>query len=268
MTSYERLDREPVVLPLLGGALAVVWHGLAELTDAAGSLRWTVVGGQMVLLHGLENGEVPHRVSNDIDTAVDVRSDRDGISRMVAVLTRLGYRSAGTSPEGRAYRFEKSVGDGEVATVDVAVDDDSAGGDKLTVDVLVPEGLSERAKTRTVGSGTAFPAAGVTQALRRTELVPVSLDGQLLWVPRPNLLGALVAKATAASADHQDPERHLRDVAFLCALIGDPLALAEEVDTTDRRRLRRVATRLPPDSPLWRGRSDAHAALDLLVGDL
>ena len=75
---------------------------------------------------------------------------------------------------------------------------------------------------RTVGTGTAFAALGVSQALGRTELVPIRTVGN--WVLRPNLLGAIVGKATASVVDTAEPERPRLDLAFLCGLAGDPFA--------------------------------------------
>ena len=123
----------------------------------------------MVFLHAAEHGVDVHRVSADIDAAVDVRADPEGITKLVVVLGDLGFASAGESPEGHAYRFVKQTGDG-VAVVDVSTHEDDR---SLVVDILVPEGLGPRTDLRTVGSGTAFPASGVSQALRRTELVPL-----------------------------------------------------------------------------------------------
>jgi hypothetical protein len=266
MVDRPRLDRAPIMLPPLAGALGVVWEALAALAAAAEDLPWTVVGGQMVLLHGLERDQAPPRVSTDIDAAVDVRADRGALKRLVSVLGDLDFESTGVSPDGRAHRFARPVGSSDEAVVDVLIDDEqSDAGDKLIVDVLVPEGLGEKADIRTVGAATAFPAAGVTQALARTEVVPVEVGRTACWVPRPNLLGALVAKATAADVDNQDVERHHRDVVFLAGLIDDPIAMRADVGRKDRRRLNRLLKLLPADDPVWNASADAHAAIELLV---
>jgi hypothetical protein len=59
-------------------------------------------------------------------------------------------------------------------------------------------------------------------------------------VARPNLLGAMVIKAAAVNADPR-PQRHLFDLAFLCSLVGDPIALRTELTAKDRSRLHAVA---------------------------
>lgn len=124
-------------------------------------------------------------------------------------------------------------------------------------------------RVRTIGSGTAFPAPGVSQALARTERVPVVLGGATHWAPRPDLLGAIVLKATASTVDHADPERHRDDLAFLCGLVADPYAYAEVLTKKDRTRLRVARRKMPPDHGAWRcagNPEDAMAALDILVG--
>lgn len=95
MTGRNRLDRAPVELGVLTGALADVWDGICTLADGLGDTPWTVVGGQMVFLHGAEHGSAVHRVSSDIDAAVDVRADQSAIRKLVAVLGDLGFTSAG-----------------------------------------------------------------------------------------------------------------------------------------------------------------------------
>ena len=262
---WRRLVREPVELPALAGPLAAVWDGVCVLADALTDVPWTVVGGQMVFLHGAEHGVPAHRVSADIDAAVDVRAAPLGLRRLVAVLTDLEFESVGQTPQGHAYRFEKRTGGG-VTAVDVTVDPD----DVVAVDLLAPEGLGVRADLRTVGMGTAFPAPGVSQALARTELVPIRVAEAVHWVPRPNLLGAIVGKATASVVDTVEPERHRLDLAFLCGLVADPFAMAEEVTRKDRARLRAAATAVSPDDPAWRAATrsaDARLALEILVGD-
>ncbi|HVW30996.1 MAG TPA: hypothetical protein VHL53_00530 [Acidimicrobiia bacterium] len=271
MRSRPRLDREPLELPPLAGALEAVWDGICALADALGDLPWTVVGGQMVFLHAAEAGVDMHRVSTDIDAAVDVRAAPDGMKVITTVLTGLGFEPSGPSPEGHAYRFVRTTTAG-VAALDVMLDNEDAddlGGPVLQVDVLAPEGLGPHTDLRTVGVGVAFPAAGVSQALTRTELVPVRSGGVLHWVPRPSLLGAIVGKAAGAAADTADPERHLLDLAFLCGLVTDPFALAEQVTRKDRSRLKQAAAKLAGDHPAWRtsrNPTDAQSTLDILIG--
>lgn len=101
MTTTPRVDRPPVELPATSTVLADVWEALTSLATAADDLPWTLVGEQMVLLHGLEHGRAPHRLSTDIDTAVDVRAARDALARLVTILADLGYCPGTTQPGDR-----------------------------------------------------------------------------------------------------------------------------------------------------------------------
>lgn len=145
MGNRPRLDRPPVELPPQAGALAVVWDALAALSTAAENLPWTLVGGQMVLLHGLECGQTPHRVSTDIDTAVDVRADRGALKRLTSLLGDLDFEPAGISPDGRAHRFTRPIRPASHAVIDVLIDAEQPDtGDDLVIDVLVPGGTQRQ----------------------------------------------------------------------------------------------------------------------------
>lgn len=95
--------------------------------------------------------------------------------------------------------------------------------------------------------------------------MPVDLRGRAVWIPRPNLLGAIIAKATACSVDNRDTGRHHTELVFLCGLVDDPFDLAGDVDSKDRRRLDRAARLLPPDHGAWRAHTDALTALEILI---
>lgn len=55
------------------------WLGLLDLY-ARLSEGWTLIGGQLVHLHCAERGHFPVRPTNDADTVIDVRADRDFLS--------------------------------------------------------------------------------------------------------------------------------------------------------------------------------------------
>jgi hypothetical protein len=191
---------------------------------------------------------------------VDVRADPNAITKLVAILRDLDFTDVRVSPEGFEHRFEKVTAAG-VAVVDLG----SSAPDTLVIDILGPEGLGERTDTRT-SLGRAFPAPGSSQALRRTELVEVSYQGWRERIPRPDLLGAIVAKAAAATVDRVDPERHRTDLAFLLSLVDDPFAL--RANLKDHARLRAAADSLSEDSLTWNiapRPDDARAALRILI---
>lgn len=67
------IDREPVELPELAGLDSDIWPALIELTQLR-QPKWTLIGGQMVLLHALEHQVPPPRVSTDLDALVNARA--------------------------------------------------------------------------------------------------------------------------------------------------------------------------------------------------
>lgn len=249
-------------MPILFGAGPAVWDAVCTLADTLTKVPWTIVGGQMVYLLGVEHGAAAHRVTTDIDVAVDLRAAPNAVKDLVTVLTTLDFDPAGVSPDGHAYRFERHTAIG-VTAVDVVADHEDE--QTLVVDVLAPEGLGTRADL-----SQAFPAKGASQALARTELVPIRMAERVHWVPRPSLLGAIITKATASVVDTKDTERHRLDLAFLCGLVADPFALAVEVNKKDRDRLRQASMAFGGSDPSWRAAAsptDAQLALEILIGD-
>ena len=225
---------DPIVLPPLGDPVDELWGVLLDLAEHL-SVPWALIGGQMVLLHAVEHGAVPPQVSQDGDVLADIRAAPDGLGQVVDCLETLGFTSAGTSPDGIAHRYSHPSRNPKRPVV---------------IDVLAPEGVGNRAKLTTTPPGRTVQVPGGTQALARTELVTVQAGGRVGTVPRPTLLAAIIGKAAACGLPG-DPARHLRDLALLCALIDDPFSAANELDRTDRRRLR-LAVRLDdPDHAAW-----------------
>jgi hypothetical protein len=69
-------------------------------------------------------------------------------------------------------------------------------------------------------------------------------------VPRPSLLGAIIAKAEAVGVDDA-PEAQREDLAFLLSLVSDPVGMAAALDRKDRQRLRSRTEMDDPDNPAW-----------------
>ena len=135
------------------------------------------------------------------------------------------------------------------------------------VDVLGPDGIGGRSDLRTTGTATTIEVRGGTQALQRAERVPVRHGDRVVHVPRPNLLGAIVIKA-AAVHDDPHPQRHVRDVAFLCSIVTDPRAMRAEMTAKDLHRLRAVTVLVDPTNEAWRLFDDpelGNTALRILV---
>ena len=173
------IDRDPVELPVLPGIDEQLWLALIELAELQ-KQTWTLIGGQMVLLHAIENDALPSRVSTDLDVVVNARVASSAVQKFVAALVARGFKVAGTSPEGIAHRYAR---------------------DGVSVDVLAPEGLGEHAHLTTTPPGRTLQVPGGTQALKRTEMVPVKFRGHMGHVPRPSLLGAVTCKACAVDVD-------------------------------------------------------------------
>ena len=67
-----RLPGPPLRLPAAPGPPGEIWTTLCELA-AVKPDGWTLIGGQMVLLHALEHDAEPSRVSTDLDILVNAR---------------------------------------------------------------------------------------------------------------------------------------------------------------------------------------------------
>jgi hypothetical protein len=166
-------------LPLLDALETELWDALLDIADRIPD-GWTLIGGQMVLLHGLERDRLPPRVSEDLDLVVDVRVRPPVLSELVAALCDLGFTDAGVSADGVAHRFVR----GEVG-----------------VDVLAPDGVGERVDLKTIGGGVTVEVGGGTFALQRSEAMAVRSGERTGHVPRPDLVGAILIKAVAVTRD-------------------------------------------------------------------
>jgi len=230
------VDQEPVRLPTLPGHDDLLWATLVELTELRPG-EWTLIGGQMVFLHAMEHGVEPPRVSTDLDVLVNARVITGGVREFVEAIERTGFALLGASPEGLAHRYQR-------------------GG--VSVDVLAPEGLGPRTDLSTTPPGRTLPVPGGTQALNRTEMVPVVFGDHQGLVPRPSLLGAIVVKAVAVDVDDV-PDAQRQDLALLLSLVDDPIELAEKLTKKDRQRLRSRSEMLDADQRAWASLSDEAA---------
>lgn len=226
--SLPRLPGPPLVLPAVSGPAAEIWTTLCELATAKPD-GWTLIGGQMVLLHALEHDAEPTRISTDLDILVNARIVAGAVGAFVSLIEALGFTLAGESPDGVAHRYTRR---------------------HMVIDVLAPEGLGHRADLTTTPPGRTIQVPGGTQALTRTELLPVECAGTHGHIPRPSLLGAIICKAAAVPV-HRDRQIQLADLALLLSLIADPPAMAPELSHKDRVRLRGAAEIASPDHAVW-----------------
>lgn len=200
-----------------------LWGVALDLAEAFGENReWSLVGGLMVQLHGLEY-EDDLRPTVDIDVLAGSRK-RPAMTELTAqILLERGGEVAmpPRSNKELGYRFEV---DGEI------------------VEILGPDGLS--ANPKTVGKLTTFQVPGGTQALRRTETVLVSLDGgSPRRMRRPSLLGAILIKARVMAKKRQEKfDSDRQDLIRLLSYVEDPrgLALEDGLEKSEKRWLGKI----------------------------
>lgn len=233
-----------ISLPDMPEEQTASWLGLLELYEALPE-HWTLIGGQLVHLHCAERGRFPERPTNDADTVIDVRADPTFLHTFTQALKKLGFRAAAVSPEGRQHRWKR--------------------GD-ASIDVLLPEGIGERARERLGATGSpTLSTEGGTQALHRSQVVAVTVAGRAGFVQRPNLVGALVVKAAAhTNVGDCDSRRHRRDFLALAGLVTASDFAGETLSKTDRRRLRNMAGAIVIDRELLLDIPDSQESLDRL----
>lgn len=220
-----------IELPALPPPVDQLWHTLLDLGDQL-DVPWALIGGQMVLLHAIEHGQIPPQISQDGDVIADIRSAPGALTNVVAGLERMGLTLQSISADGIAHRYTRTAEPRPVV-----------------IDVLAPEGLGERADLTTTPPGRTIEVPGGTQALSRTESITVMHEGRSGTISRPTLLAAIVGKAAATGLP--GPSRHYRDLALLCALVGDPFELVGQMTRKDRQRLRLASKLLDDSHPAW-----------------
>jgi hypothetical protein len=132
--TFPLVDREAVRLPTLAGHDDELWDTLIELSDVRPG-EWTLIGGRMVFLHAIEHGATPPRISADLDVVVNARIAGHPVAAFAAGLEDLGFEQDGIGPDGIAHRYRRN---------------------RVTIDVLAPEGLGER----TDAAGQDAPSPG------------------------------------------------------------------------------------------------------------
>ncbi|WP_123954027.1 hypothetical protein [Streptomyces nigra] len=229
---------------LLTGPLVGLWGTLLDLSEKVPQ-DWTLIGGQMVLLHGLEHGRTPPAASLDLDVLADVISDQQSLRTLVAALEEMGFESTGVSPEGKTHRYKR---------------DDSAGA--LIVDLLAPDNLGQRANLTTTPPGTTLEVPGGRQAVQRSESICAQLGDRVGTIHRPNLLGAIVGKAAALGIAASSKEKHYRDLAFLLSLPVNPFDLKPQLTKSDLKKLKLAGSLLDADHAAWRALREAEVQAD------
>jgi hypothetical protein len=223
-------------------AQAASWHALMDLHERL-PRHWTLVGGQMVHLHCAEHGVNPERPTEDADTVLDVRAARDILAQFTGALADLGFEPH-TSGDGLQHRWTRPA-------------------DAAQIDVLLPDGVGERAAARQgAGGAPTLETPGGSQALTRSESVAVTVSGRTGQVRRPHLVGALVMKAAAHMAvGDAGRARHRRDFVTLAALVSARDLREVELGPKDRQRLRAILAAVRDDRAMMLDQPGAEGLL-------
>jgi hypothetical protein len=233
-----------VIVPQIPKAQKDSWLALLEVAEQMPA-GWCLVGGQLVHLHCWERGFSPSRPTNDADAVLDVRGYPDILRKFTTKLVDLGFTSAGANANSHEHRWMR--------------------GDAV-IDILIPSGVGQRASKRTgVTGSTTLATPAAQQALDRSELTEISIGGRVGSIPRPNLLGSLVAKAGAYGVP-LDAERlrHATDFTVLAAMVTRRDAIAGHLTKRDREHLRPLLADLPNIRSEWAGIEGAERGVDLL----
>ena len=218
------------------------WSTVYAVAAADMSESWLLTGGLMVQLHAIMGG-LTARPTTDADLLADLMADRRGIARLRGVLAACGFETQPGMLTGYTTRMSAPNGD--------------------TVDLLVADHLPKfLGKDATIAGTPVLSMPGGTQAVERSMQVRL-IDDQSnadAVIRIPDLLGALILKSAAYSADHAGySDRHLYDAAMLAFLIPDPDAeLARLHSGTDRKHIKLLHELLTEDSPYWDNLDEPH----------
>ncbi|MFS8102231.1 hypothetical protein LFM09_34415 [Lentzea alba] len=228
-----------MLLPMMPEPQVAAWSVILEFEDDL-NCHWSLIGGQMVAFTCAEYGYPVHRSTDDGDIVLGVWLDRGAFREASRLLNERGFNEDKTS-DGYGYRYRR---------------------DLATIDLLLPEETHRQQQKPTTASGRpGLEVPGGNQALIRSERVPVQLGERVGFVRRPNLLGALVAKAAAAQTDGRDPDRHREDIAILGQIAlntGAYRSMRLGGNGKDRRRLRRALEHMPDTHAAWRQIPEPH----------
>lgn len=204
-------------MPAMGRGQEAAWHALLDLYEIH-STDWTLIGGQLVHLHCAERGATPQRPTDDADMVVNARPV-EVLGNVTSILLDMDFVPSRPSADGIQHRWQKGP---------------------ALIDVLVPDGMGERAAHRKSVSGfRTIAAPGGTQALDRSQVVDVQVGARVGRLPRPSLIAALILKAKArinTSDSHR--ERHCDDFAVLASLLAAADMKGLDLSRGERKSLR------------------------------
>jgi hypothetical protein len=216
------------------------WSIVYAMAGANISGSWLLTGGLMVQLHAIMGG-IGARSTTDADFLVDLVSDRHGVSRIRNVLVSRGFEAQPGTLTGYTTRMVAPDGD--------------------VVDILVADHLPKFLGNDAALAGRpVLSMPGGAQAVERSMQIELIDHNGSCVIRIPDLLGALILKSAAYSADHAGyGERHLYDAALLASLIDDPDAEIGRLHSrTDRKRIKLLHDSLTERSPYWDNLDEEH----------
>lgn len=207
------------------------WVGLRDLARIMPT-GWSLAGGTLVRLHGVERHARFPRATTDIDIILDIRAYPESKTKIGPALSECGFKvPLPPNPANQDHRWERIV-EGEP-------------GVKAQIDVLAPSGLGAHTNEQKFpGIGRLLTTRGGQLGIDRSEMVNVCVDSEFnVTVSRPDLVGALYEKCSAIlNTGDANKVRHFEDINFLTTLFerGD----RAELQKLRKKELKRIASSL------------------------
>lgn len=211
-----------------------VWRSIIEFSRRM-TAKWTIVGGQMAQLHAWQRHLAPARTTTDIDAGLGFRESPAVGVGATRVLADMGFAPGQPAPDGPAVRWVRG---------------------NENIEVLIPWGAGR--DHADVNGARLLESHGIQQALERTEHVLLTLpDGSQGLIPRPTLLGAVVAKAAALSnVGDSRIHQHLSDLLELLAMLVDDDVEPRELRARDLHHIAVATSHLQRNSVRYLGADD------------
>ena len=206
-----------------------LWAAIAELAGHLAAEQWVLIGGQMVALHLHVAGVQPTRTTTDIDIVADVLTAPGAYAACKNAARKMNLEPQPSLTGNTLHRFAGPTGQ---------------------LDLMVPDHLP-RQLTQKFTRPTPVAVAGGQRAIDRRTSIAIATTYGDADIPIPDLRGAIVLKARAATTDTRDRERHHLDLAQLCAVVDNPLRLRDELDAKEKRYLRKVRLDEDPTKAPW-----------------
>ena len=142
-------------MPPLTGTLDGLWEVILDLADNPPPLSWALVGGQMVMAHGLAAGRTPTRASKDVDILGNLTASSTALRTVVTAVRDLGFEPEPSIDGKRLHRFVRTT-------------------DNQVIDILAPDHSPPGWKPTTVPPLQTIQIAGGNQALQRLQVITVT----------------------------------------------------------------------------------------------